>query len=118
MTPRAYTASRPSASRIQSPSNEQAGTISPIVEGGRAYWDLRWQDAVRILNQAIETGSCTEPELGQAHILLGAMAYQQGDAEAARGHFIQAQKHDPRLQPSPQLFPPPMVDFYKNARGP
>lgn len=110
---RAYTASRPPAQ-----SNNRASTASPILEGAQAYRELRWDDAVQILGRAIDTGTCTQSELGQAHILLGAMAYQQGDAETARSHFVQAHRYDPRLQPSPDLFPPQLIQFYKEASGP
>jgi Tfp pilus assembly protein PilF len=88
------------------------------VEGARAYWELRWDDAARLLSGAIDAGACTQSELGQTHILLGAMAYQQGDAETARKHFIQAHRHDPQLQLSPELFPPQVIEFYQDSNGP
>jgi hypothetical protein len=69
------------------------------------------------LGRAIDTGACTESELGQAHILLGAIAYQRGDPESARKHFLQAHRHDPQLQPSRDLFPPHLIEFYNAARG-
>lgn len=112
---RAYTASRPPA---QAQPDNWTVTASPILEGAQAYRELRWEDAVRILGRAINAGNCTESELGQAHILLGAIAYQQGDAEAARRHFVQARRHDPQLQPSAQLFPPQIIGFYKDVSGP
>lgn len=115
---RAYTASRPPAQTMQPQSEDRPITTSPIMEGAQAYRELRWEDAVRVLGRGIDTGTCTESELGQAHILLGAIAYQHGDAESARKHFLQAHKHDPQLQPSPQLFPPQLIDFYKDASGP
>lgn len=115
---RAYTPNRPPVQRTVSRSKEQGDMASSIMEGCRAYWELRWEDAVRILSRAIDTGTCTPSEQGRAHLLLGAIAYQQGDAETARRHFIRAHRHDPQLQPSPELFPPPLIEFYKNARGP
>lgn len=115
---RVYMADNPPTQRTEGPSRSQALTTSPIVEGARAYWELRWDDAAKILGRVIDEGVCTEPELGQAHLLLGAMAYQQGDAEMARKHFIQAHRQDPQLELSPRLFPPQVIDFYQNARGP
>jgi tetratricopeptide (TPR) repeat protein len=115
---RVYTASNPPVQRTEALSRHQAVTTSLIVEGARAYWEMRWEDAARILGRAIDTGAYTESELGQAHLLLGAMAYQQGDAETARRHFGQAHRHDPQLQLSPELFPPQLIDFYKDTSGP
>ncbi len=111
-----YTASNPPLARAQP--RDRAVMASLITEGAQAYRELRWEEAVRVLRRAIDTGTCTQSELGQAHILLGAIAYQQGDAETARSHFIQAHRHDPQLQPSPDLFPPQVIQFYKEASGP
>jgi hypothetical protein len=115
---RAYTASNPPVPRMQPSSNEQAVTASAIMEGAQAYRELRWEDAVRILGRAIDTGTCTESEGSQAHILLGAIAYQQGDAEAAKRHFVEAHRRDRQLEPSPRLFPPPLIEFYKTVNRP
>jgi cobalamin biosynthesis protein CobD/CbiB len=78
---------------------------------------MRWEEAVGILHKAMGTGTCTDSDLNKAHILLGAMAYQQGDIEAARRHFGEAHRRDPQTVPSPELFPPPLIDFYRSAHG-
>jgi tetratricopeptide (TPR) repeat protein len=113
-----YAASHPPAPRTEPPSSNQAVTASPLAEGALAYREVRWEDAVRVLNQAIDAGTCTGRELGQAHLLLGAIAYQQGDAEAARRHFVEAHRRDPQLALSPRLFPPQLIDFYQTIGGP
>lgn len=113
-----YTASNPPVQTTASRSEDRAVAPTPIMEGARAYRELRWDDAARVLGRAIDTGACTESELGQAHILLGAIAYQQGDAETARKHFTQAHQKDPQLELSPKLFPPQVIDFYQEASGP
>ena len=105
----------PAAPLVRPPAAKPPTRISPLVEGTRAYQELRWDDAVRVLGRAITNGTCTEPELSQAYVLLGAIAYQQGDAETARRHFREAHRHDPELAPSPQVFPPPLVEFYKTV---
>jgi hypothetical protein len=115
---RVYTASNPPVQTTASRSEDRAVAPTPIMEGARAYRELRWDDAARVLGRAIDTGACTESELGQAHILLGAIAYQQGDAETARKHFTQAHQKDPQLELSPKLFPPQVIDFYQEASGP
>jgi len=114
----AYTVNRPPEQETEPQPHDRTATVSPIMEGAQAYRELRWDEAARVLNRAINTGTCTRSELGQGHVLLGAIAYQQGDAEAARIHFAQAHRHDPQLQPSPQLFPPPLIEFYKATSGP
>lgn len=111
-------ADAPPAQEPKPPPAPQSATVSPVPEGARAYRELRWEDAVRVLGRAIDTGICTESELSQAHVLLGAIAYQQGDAEAAKRHFMEAHRHDRQLEPSPQLFPPQLIDFFKTVNGP
>jgi len=111
-------AEAPPAQEPKPPPAHQSATVSPIPEGARAYRELRWEDAVQVLGRAIDTGICTEAELSQAHVLLGAIAYQQGDAEAAKRHFVEAYRHDRQLEPSPQLFPPQLIDFFKTVNGP
>lgn len=115
---RTYTASSPPVQKAEPKPNGRPVAASPVIEGALAYRELRWKDAVRILNRAIDAGNCTGSELGQAHILLGAIAYQQGDAEVARRHFVVAHRHDAQLQPSSQLFPPPLIDFYRATGKP
>jgi len=115
---RTYTASRPPRPGAESPWQDEKATVSPIVKGARAYRELRWEEAARILAGAIDSGQCTGSELGQAHTLLGAIAYQQGDSATAKRHFAEAHRRDRQLRPSPDLFPPQLIDFYKGASGP
>jgi hypothetical protein len=103
--------SSPPGQRTKLEPNRQP--VSPVIQGALAYRELRWKDAARILSRAIGAGTCKDSELGQAHILLGAIAYQQGDAEVARTHFVETHRHDPQLQPSPHLFAPPLIEFYR-----
>ena len=114
----ATTVSHAPAREAASQSADRAVAPSPIVAGALAYRQLRWGDAVRLLTAAVDAANYSEPELAGAHVLLGAIAYQQGDAETARNHFIQARRHDPQLELSPQLFPPQLIDFYRNVRSP
>ena len=100
------------------PPAKQPARVSPVIEGALAYREMRWEDAVRILSRAINMGTCTTAlELNGAQVLLGAIAYQQGDAEAARTHFLAAHRHDAQTEPSPQLFPPQLIDFYRTVNG-
>jgi len=105
------------AQRTRPPPNKQPAAVSPIVEGALAYREMRWDDAVRILTGAIDSGTCTDSERSKAHILLGATEYQQGNLQAARVHFMAAHRHDAHTQPSPRLFPPQLVNFYKTVNG-
>lgn len=90
---------------------------SAIMEGAQAYREMRWDDAAGILDRALGSGTCTNPEQNQAHILLGAIEYQQGDLQAAKVHFAAAYRCDRSTSPSPQLFPPQLIDFYRTVNG-
>jgi hypothetical protein len=46
------------------------------------------------------------------------VAYQQGNVEAAKKHFTEAYRCDPQKEPSPQLFPPQVVEFYRSVHAP
>ena len=72
---------------------------------------------MRILTEAIAEGTCTDSELSTAHILLGAIEYQQGNAGAARTHFVAAYRYDRQMQLSPEVFPPQLVAFYEKVNG-
>jgi tetratricopeptide (TPR) repeat protein len=79
---------------------------------------MRWDEAARVLQEAMATGTSRASDLNEAHILLGAMAYQQGNVEAAKKHFTEAYRCDPQKEPSPQLFPPQVVEFYRSVHAP
>jgi hypothetical protein len=87
------------------------------MEGAQAYHEMRWKDATGILNRALGSATCTNPEQNQAHILLGAIEYQQGNPEAAKAHFVAAYRYDRNTPPSSQLFPPQLIDFYRTVNG-
>ena len=78
---------------------------------------MRWDDATGVLSRALGSGMCTNPEQNQAHILLGAIEYQQGNPEAAMAHFVAAYRYDRNTSPSSQLFPPQLIDFYRMVNG-
>jgi hypothetical protein len=78
---------------------------------------MRWEDAERFLTEAIVDGTCTDSELSTAHALLGAIEYQQGNARAARTHFVAAYRYDRQMQLSPEVFPPQLVEFYRTVNG-
>lgn len=98
-------------------SNRQLDTISPVAQGALAYRQMQWDDAARILNEAMATGTCTDSEVSKAHVLLGAIEYQQGHLQATRIHFLTAYRHDRQTRPSPELFPPQLVDFYRTVNS-
>ncbi len=101
----------------KSPSNKQPAGICSVPEGTKAYRELRWADAARILTKSVSTETCTAAELNEAHILLGAMEYQQGNPQAAKLHLVAAYRHDRRRRLSSDLFPPQLVEFYKAVNG-
>lgn len=87
------------------------------MEGAQAYNEMRWDDATGVLNRALGSGTCTNPQRNQAHILLGAIEYQQGNLRAAKVHFVTAYGCDPSTRPSPQLFPPQLIEFYREVNN-
>jgi hypothetical protein len=100
----------------RSPSPQPA-TPSPVVQGAVAYREMRWDDATRILKDVIAAGTYTDSELSTAHVLLGAMEYQQGAPQTARTHFVKAYRYDRQTQLSPEVFPPQLVEFYRTVNG-
>ncbi len=95
----------------------QPATPSLVARGAIAYREMRWEDAERFLTEAIVDGTCTDSELSTAHALLGAIEYQQGNARAARTHFVAAYRYDRQMQLSPEVFPPQLVEFYRTVNG-
>ena len=92
--------------------SDQAEHVSPVTEALHAYREMRWDQAGRILNNAIGMKGLSKSELSRAYIILGAMEYQTGRAEAAQEHFVKAHQHDSTSVPSSELFPPQMIEFY------
>ena len=82
----------------------------------QAYRELHWDQAARLLQAAVGQTGLSSSERWAFWMLRGAIAYQEGDTNAAAGHFAQACRHDGNLLPSAKLFPPPMLEFYKNVR--
>jgi tetratricopeptide (TPR) repeat protein len=105
------------AQRREPASSRPPTAASAIKEGAQAYREMRWDDATGILNRALRSGTCTNPEQNQAHILLGAIEYQQGNPQAAKAHFVAACRYDRDTSPSSQLFPPQLIDFYRTVNG-
>ena len=112
--PKAYA---PLVRKVRLPPPDEPA-VSPSEAAASAYREMHWEEAAQILREALAAGTCPDAELGKAHLLLGAMAYQQGDVEVARRHFEEAHLQDSRMQPSPQLFPPQLIQFYRSASSP
>ena len=112
--PKAYA---PLVRKVRLPPPDEPA-VSPSEAAASAYREMRWEETAQILREALAAGTCPDAELGKAHLLLGAMAYQQGDVEVARRHFEEAHLQDSRMQPSPQLFPPQLIQFYRSASSP
>jgi tetratricopeptide (TPR) repeat protein len=90
--------------------------LSPVAEADQAYRQMQWKEASRVLNDAIERKGLSNPELCRAYTLLGAMEYQTGRLQAARTYFVKAYQYDPEAVPSPELFPPQVIEFYNSVR--
>ena len=111
----AVSPSTPATAGADRPCPRQPTSACPVAEGVRAYRELRWDEAIRILSQVVAGGTCPDSALGQAYVFLGAIVYQRGDIQAARRYFVAAYRYDPQTRPSSELFPPPVVDYYRTA---
>ena len=103
--------------RAEPSPNRPPTAASAIMEGAQAYNEMRWDDATGVLNRALGSGTCTNPQRNQAHILLGAIEYQQGNPKAAKAHFVTAYQYDRSTSPSSQLFPPQLIEFYREVNN-
>jgi len=99
-----------------SQSERLTAQISPVAEALQAYKQMQWKEASRVLSDAIGRKDLSNSELCQAYTLLGAMEYQMGRLQAARTYFVKAYQHDPEAVPSPELFPPQVIEFYDSVR--
>lgn len=90
--------------------------ISPVVVALQAYRQMRWTEAARALNDAIEGNELSRSELCRAYTLLGAMEYQMGHTQTAWTYFAKAYQRDPEAMPSSELFPPQVIEFYNAVR--
>jgi hypothetical protein len=79
----------------------------------RAYKELRWPEAARLGHAALDGGRLSTSDRFEAWFLLGAMAYQTGDLEQARSCFANAKELEGAAVPSNDLFPPPVLEFYR-----
>lgn len=81
-----------------------------------AYVALQWEKTAVVLQEALAQNQLSGEEKWMAYILLGAMAYQRGFLEKAEQYFQQARTVNTGVIPSADLFPPPLVEFYKTLK--
>ena len=103
------TNSRPNASKSQS------SWACPVTDGAQAYLQMRWEVAAELLQKAVDYDRCSDSDKSKAYATLGAIAYQTGDSRTARRYFAEAYKYDRQTRLSSELFPPHLVDFYKEV---
>ena len=88
-------------------------TILPVARAVQAYRELDWDQATKILSDAINDSSCPKSEFGMAQFLLGAIAYQRGNSQLAKTLFQKSHGYDRKFQPSKDLFSPDVISFYR-----
>jgi len=81
-----------------------------------AYKSLRWDKSTSLLKDALSKGKLTSSQENRACVLLGAISYQTGQINEAKKYFIKASRAKQRLLPSEELFPPSMIEFYREVR--
>ena len=70
-------------------------------EAGRLAWKLGENEAAQ---NALHTALRLDPQYADTHFMLGSLALQQGDADRARRHLLEAQQWDAlRFRPAPRL---------------
>lgn len=112
---RTYLASRQKTLKTLDPP-KQISPESLIRESEIAYGAFQWDKAKRLLKEALEKKALSTSSQWKALILLGAMEYQDGNTNEARGYFREAHKQNSTMTPSSELFPPQMITFYKSVR--
>jgi len=101
---------------------ETVRTFVPLAEdkktvekANQAYRDLNWDESTRLLNEALNRGELSRADEGEAYILLGSIAYQQGQVSEAESYFKKTLEIDNSVTPSAELYPPPLIEFYKSV---
>lgn len=89
-----------------------------VLEGVRAYRELRLDDAARLLRSALEgrAESTACPDHAEALAYLGAAELYRGRAEVADEVFRRLALHDPRYVPDSVAFAPRVTDAFRRAR--
>ena len=111
-----YSQSVPDKRRISRSSVQQPTGPQIITKAVRAYESLDWNEAKRLFYQALEKEDISRSLKWQSWVFLGAIAYQKGNISEAQKCFIKAARQDSGKLPSSELFPPPMIKFYKSVR--
>ncbi|MAC28792.1 MAG: hypothetical protein CMN31_07405 [Sandaracinus sp.] len=92
-----------------------------LEEGRAAYLDLRLDEAVTVLQEAVDNfnlalSALEDPrDLGEALLFLGASQVFNGDNRGARDTFHQLHVQMPHIQPDPEIFPPDVVERYEQS---
>lgn len=77
------------------------------------YKALEWDRAEELFKKTLASRRPSDTDKCVVYIFLGAIAYQRGQVYKARRYFSKAYKKDSSKGPSPKIFSPPMIEFYK-----
>jgi TolA-binding protein len=80
-----------------------------------SYKDLSWNKSMAMFQELINENAPKDIQV-ESMVFLGAISYQNGNTDDAKNYFKHAKKLSPKLQPSPELFPPEMIKFYKSVK--
>lgn len=83
-------------------------------QGWDAYMELDWTRAYRLLENVIEDEYSDDDIKQNSCIILGGIEYQHGNIEKAYQYFKSAKTIDPRAVPSEDIFPPEMINYYRD----
>lgn len=88
-----------------------------LLDGIEAFYSARFEESIRILEQAIESDSLNNDELFSAHIYIAFSFLRQGvGQEIARHHFEQAIKVNPNAVLDQKIIPPDLYEQFEQVR--
>ena len=94
---------------------QQPDDRSTVQKANQAYRNLKWDESASLLKGAINRGELSRSDQCEAYILLGAIAYQQGQVNEAESYFTRALELDNKTVPSAELYPPQLIAFFKSV---
>jgi len=100
--------------RTSQADEQQPAYTLTITKAIQAYKALQRSESTRLLKKAIAIDYLPNAEKYKGYTFLGAIAYQQGHTNDAKNYFKKAVELDSTAIPSEELFPPPMIEFYKS----
>lgn len=88
-----------------------------MLKGVEHYEFAEFEQAGKVLRQALAKGDLSPSLQARAHAYLGLVSMAQGNESAAVTEFKAAKQAYPQFKPDPRRFPPKAVALYEKATG-